>query len=154
MLRAGTADDYAALGETMFAAVREGPSLYTERQRQAWVPTARSGEEWNARLGRQEIILSERGQEIEGFMTLAEGGYIDFVFIRPESQGTGLFRRLFEAIRQRAQQHGVNRLWVHASLTAEPAFSAMGFTILREEAVEVGGETLKRFEMEMTLPAQ
>jgi putative acetyltransferase len=46
---------------------------------------------------------------------------------------------------------GHGRLWVHASLMAEPAFAAVGFSVKRPEEVEIGGERFQRFEMEKIL---
>ena len=150
-LRWTTEADFDALGEVMFAAVREGESPYTDAQRHAWVPEPRRGSEWRTRLISQEIIVAEAEGRLLGFMSLAEGGYIDFAYIRAEARGAGLFRELFQRILDVAQAKGLPLLWVHASLTAEPAFSALGFVARRREQVTIGGEVLDRFEMEMML---
>lgn len=147
--RWATPDDFTALGEVMFDAVRNGPSPYSDSQRQAWVPEPRRGTEWNERLAQQDIIVAEDGAKILGFMSLAPGGYIDFAHIRPEARGGGLFRQLATRILERAKSRGVDRLWVHASLMAQPAFAALGFTATRTEFVEIGSERLERAEMEM-----
>jgi putative acetyltransferase len=88
-----TPTDYDALADIVFDAVRNGPSKYTESQSAAWVPERRGGEEWAARLEGQVIAIARDETRFVGFMTLAPQGYIDFAFIRPEAQGTGLFRR-------------------------------------------------------------
>jgi putative acetyltransferase len=150
-LRWATEADFDALADVMFAAVREGESTYTEAQRQAWVPEPRRGSEWRTRLLSQEIIVAEADGRLFGFMSLAEGGYIDFAYIRAEARGAGLFRELFKRILERARAKGVRLLWVHASLTAEPAFAALGFVVRQREQVTLGGEVLDRFEMEMIL---
>lgn len=150
-MRLGNARDHDALGELMFEAVRNGPSPYTEAQRAAWVPEPRSGAGWSERLSAQTIILDEHGGTIRGFMTLRDDGYIDFAYIRPDCRGAGLFRKLFDEVRRIAVARGDERLWVHASLMAQPAFSAMGFGIVRRETVKIGDQALDRFEMEMTL---
>jgi putative acetyltransferase len=144
-------DDFDVLGEVMFDAVRTGESPYGEAQRAAWVPAPRSGAEWNARLAGQDVILGDAGTRILGFMSLADGGYIDFAFIRPSARRTGLFRTLFDSIAERARSRAVERLWVHASLMAEPAFAAMGFRVTCRETVRMGGECLDRCEMEKML---
>lgn len=71
-------------------------------------------------------------------MSLASYGYIDCAFIRPSAQGTGVFRRLYESIEVLARRNNETRLWVHASLMAQPAFGAMGFVITKRETVQVG----------------
>lgn len=150
-LRWAQPSDHAALGEVMFDAVRNGRSRYTEEQRAAWTPEPRRGPDWDQRLQPQDIILAETGEEILGFMSHVPGGYIDFAYIRPQAQGSGLFRRLYERIVQRATERGEARLWVHASLTAEPAFRAMGFEVVRRETVFIGSQGFDRSEMAIEL---
>jgi putative acetyltransferase len=148
VIREATAGDYDTISDVMFDAVRNGRSEYTEEQRRAWVSQPRSGISWNERLKSQRILVAIRAGQIVGFMSLAANGYIDFVFIRPSAQGTGVFRPLYEAMEKLAQVNGETRHWVHASLMAQPAFNAMGFTITKKETVEIGEQTLDRFEME------
>ena len=150
-IRWASSADYDALGDVMYDAVRNGPSRYTEAQRAAWTPMPRKGAEWAERLAEQEIIVAETSARIIGFMSLAPDGYIDFAYIRPGAQGSGLFRNLFNSIQEKARQQNEPRLWVHASLMARPAFSAMGFQIIKPENVDLGGQTFKRFKMEKYL---
>lgn len=145
-------DDHADLADVIFDAVRNGPSKYSQAQRVAWVPERRSGAEWLARLARQDIAIARDETAIVGLMSLEPGGYIDFAFIRPAAQGTGLFRRLFAMIEIKACKQGESRLWVHASLMAEPAFAAMGFTVIERQIVQIGDQDFKRAMMEKRLP--
>lgn len=147
-----TSADYDDLADAMFDAVRNGPSKYTEAQRAKWVHERRSGEEWEARLARQVIAVARDETRIAGFMSLEPGGYIDFAYIRPEAQGTGLFRRLFVQIKGQARAQGEKRLWVHASLMAEPAFAAVGFEVVEREVVRIGDEHFERAKMEKAQP--
>lgn len=149
--RWGCERDHALLADIMFDAVRNGESRYTEAQRSAWVPTRRSGPDWTARLQRQETIVAEQEGRGLGFVSLAEGGYVDFAYIRPEAQHSGLFRQLLSRIVERAIAKGEPRLWTHASLMAEPAFERLGFEVRRREQVTIGGQSFDRCEMEMRL---
>ncbi len=150
-LRWATEDDFDQLGEVMFDAIRNGPSLYSEEQRIAWLPAPFSGTEWIEKLAGQSIILEDMSGHVTGFMSLAPKGYINLVFIRPSAQGTGLFRRLYENIETKARADGVQVLSVHASLMARPAFAAMGFTVTTEETAERNNQMLRRFAMEKSL---
>ena len=143
--------DCDALAEVMFYAVRNGPSRYSDAQRAAWVPAPRSGPAWAERLSAQDIIIAERDGRAIGFMSLARGGYVDFAYIRPEAQHSGLFRQMFAFIEDRARAKNERLLWVHASLAARPAFAALGFTVRHSETVRIGSENLQRFEMEKPL---
>ncbi len=147
-IREATSEDYATIADVMFDAVRNGRSKYTEEQRHAWVPQPHSGPNWNKRLDSQTILVATQGGQIIGFMSLATNGYIDFAFIRPCAQRTGVFRLLYESIEKLAKKKQETRLWVHASLMAQPAFFAMGFAITKKEVVRIGCQTFERFEME------
>ena len=153
VLRWATPDDDVALGEVMFDAVHNGAGGYSAAQRRAWVPEPRRGPDWRRRLDGQDIMLAEDPERVAGFMSLAPEGYLDFAYIRPDFQGRGLFRRLYEKIEALAVDQKQLRIRVHASLTAQPAFSAMGFKIIRKESVEISGQSLDRFEMEKHLGA-
>jgi putative acetyltransferase len=149
--RHASPEDFNTLGEVMFDAVRNGASPYTEEQRKAWIAAPRNDPIWHQRLRQQRIVIALRGEEIAGFISIAGKGYIDFAYIRPAFQNSGLFRKLYTRIEQLAVVEKQNRLWVHASLKAQPAFLAMGFQITKTESVELNGQILKRFEMEKLL---
>jgi len=142
------AADAEVLADVMFDSVRNGESPYSEAQRAAWVPARPAGEGWAGRLRNQDVLVAEQEGEPVGFMTLAEGGYIDLAFIRPAARGSGLFRQMLSRIVERAEARGEARLWTHASLTAEPAFARHGFVMLGRERVRVRDQELERCEME------
>lgn len=143
--------DYDDLSDVMFDAVRHGPSQYSQAQRAQWVPERRSGEGWKSRLDQQAIVVARNSTGAIGFMSVDSSGYVDFAYIRPAAQGTGLFRLLFTNIEQFCIKRGTKRLWVHASLMAQPAFAAMGFTVVAHQVVGIGSETFQRAEMEKPL---
>jgi putative acetyltransferase len=146
-IRVATQADFPQLAEVMYDAIWNGPSQYSIDQKRAWCPEVRSGSDWHNRLIEQWIVVAEFERQVVGFMSLAANGYIDFAYIRPQHQGTGLFRKLFQCIELQALELGEARLWVHASLMAQPAFTKIGFEIVQAEVVEVRGERLSRFEM-------
>lgn len=135
----------------MFEAVRLGPSAYTEAQRAAWVPSPREGPAWDERLEAQDVIIAELLGESVGFMSLADGGYVDFAYVRPAARGRGLFRLMLQCLEDRARDRGESCLWSHVSLNAEPAFTALGFAVRKREVVSIGPEQLARCEMEKLL---
>lgn len=143
--------DYDELGDVMFDAVRNGETRYSDTQNAAWVPEPRSGEQWAERLRSQKIVVAEEQGSILGFISLASKGYVDFAYIRPKHQGLGIFRQLFARIEHQAKLENEPVLWVHASLMARPAFSAMGFEIRDREEVTIGSERFERFVMEKKL---
>ncbi|MEM7327141.1 MAG: GNAT family N-acetyltransferase [Pseudomonadota bacterium] len=149
--RPAHAADYDLLGEVIFDAVHNGPSQYSAAQSRAWAPAPKRGPDWHKRLSQQHVIVAEQAGDVLGFMSIAPGGYIDFAYIRPGAQGRGLFRRLFTAILDVAHAQGETALSTHASLMAQPAFAAMGFSIDHHETVAVDGQSLPRAQMSKKL---
>ncbi len=143
--------DYDVLGEVIFDAVRNGRSLYNEAQRRAWIDAPRSGPDWHQRLAEQSIALATHDVGIVGLMSLTQDGYLDFAYVRPAFQGTGIFRKLFAMIFELAVSQGHSKILVHASLMAQPAFSAMGFENLKMETIDLNGQGLDRFEMQLLI---
>ena len=131
----------------MFDAVRRGPSAYTEAQRAAWVPSPREGLAWTERLAAQDVIIVDLLGEAVGFMSLADGGYVDFAYVRPAARGQGFLRLMLERLEDRARERGTKCLWSHVSLNAKPAFTALGFAVTKREVLSIGSEQLPRCEM-------
>jgi len=151
-LRVATPADDELLGRVMFEAVHTDPSPYDAAQRRAWIDSPQQGSDWSERLAAQYVVLAEDGGgDAVGFMSLAGGGYIDFAYLSLKARGAGLFRRLFAAIEAEARRQRVARLWVHASLMAEPAFAAMGFGVIAREEVVIRDQRLARCTMERAL---
>lgn len=150
-LRDATPTDYDPLGELVFNAIHNGPTKYTLAQSQAWMATPPKGDTWAKRLAQKQVVLAEQEGKRLGFMTLEPGGYVDFAYIRPAAQGSGLFRRLFQEIENRARAAGETGLSTHASLMAQPAFAAMGFQVDHHETIEKDGEQLARARMSKPL---
>ena len=150
-LRTAAAADYDALGALMYDAIHNGPTRYNKAQSEAWLAAPRSGPDWSARLDEKYVVLAEQDGLVLGFMTIEPGGYIDFAYIRPSAQGSGLFRRLFNKVESSAIEAGDEELSTHASLMAQPAFAAMGFSVDFHETVEANGQKLDRARMTKTL---
>lgn len=149
--RDGEITDAARLARVFYVAVREGPSLYSEAQRAAWAPSQPTSQAYAERIKGMYLVVAEDQGKIVGFMGLGPGGYIDLAFVLPRSRGKGAFRRMYQIIEEKAQHDGRARLWTHASLIAEPAFRAVGFSVIQHEIMQRSGQNLMRAEMEKCL---
>lgn len=143
--------DFASLAALLFEAVHAA-NLYTTAQRQAWSPAPRSADNMAERLAGQAVFLAETADRtLAGFMTLKDGTYVDFAYVRPVFQGRGLFRRLHEPLEWLARSAWTANLSTHASLHARPAFAALGYAVSAPETVSQSGQWLPRFHMEKRL---
>lgn len=144
--------DTAKLAAVFFKSIRTGESPYTEAQRAAWLPAQPTVGAFADRIAGLYVVVAEEGRDTVGFMAMRPcDGYVDLAFIVPEARGKGAFRHMLEIIEQYALDIRLQRLWTHASLMAEPAFQAQGFSVIQHEMVDCADQKLPRAEMEKHL---
>ena len=83
--------------------------------------------------------------KIAGFGDMAEGGYMDRLYVHKDFQRQGVATALCEALEQAA---GTAAIRTHASLTARGFFEKRGYRLVREQQVERRGVLLTNFVME------
>ena len=151
-IRAGRSADWDGLANVFHRAVSEGAGHYTAEQRAVWSPASKAGPDWSVRMERQSVMLAETGQDGPvGFLTCELNGYFDCAYILKSHQGHGLFSKLYAPLEAEHRARSLKRLHVHASLHAQPAFAAKGFTIVRPETVKMATVWMPRFLMEKQL---
>lgn len=150
MIREATAADIPDIARVFHAAIHEGPSPYTNEQRQAWSREVRPADAWEQRLRPMHVVVADRSGVV-GFMGVLPDGYVDLAFILSSERGNGLFRAMYSEIEAWAKAKGLDHLETHASLMAEPAFAAVGFKVAERQSVERDGERLARAKMKKEL---
>ena len=154
LIRSAVPEDFPALAEVFFAAVREGAlGLYSEEQCRAWCPKLPSGPAWAERLGQADILLvAEVDNAVAGYMSLITAtGYLDMAFVRPRFQRQGVASALHSVLEGRARALGLTRLDTEASLLAEPVFLRLGWQVIKRQDVVRRGVSLRNAWMEKKL---
>ena len=124
---------------------------YSEEQLQAWAPSVPDPHEWHSRMvGRWTLVAEENG-EVVGFAELEGDGHLDMLYVRGDTVGKGVGRRLYEAVERKARSQGLDRIFTEASVTARPFFERRGFRVRREQTVLRRGTKLTNFVMRKDL---
>lgn len=121
---------------------------YTPEQIEAWAPRKTDPDRWRTRLTGLSIIVAEVDGQIAGFCGFAETGHIDFLYVDHRLQRRGLASALYQYAENELRARCVNRLFTEASITARPFFERMGFSVVREQMVQVRGTELRNHAME------
>ncbi len=144
--------DLQAIVELLRASVRRiARRDYSEEQVRAWAPDE---VDWEARARRhasRPTWVAEIGGRVAGFADLEPDGHLDFLYVHPEHQRTGVARALLQTVEAAARDLRLSRLFAEVSITARPFFEAMGFRLVAEQTVRVRGEALTNFRMEKSL---
>ena len=143
--------DIEKLREIAVSAISDIREHYSEAQKAAWISALPCPEDWLNILRRQSVFPRLRNNNVVGFMSLTGDGLIDYAFIRPDSQGQGLFKEIYEELESFAIEAQMPILWTNASLVAEPAFKSVGFTAIEKQRVERSGIHLDRAKMKKML---
>ncbi len=124
---------------------------YSEEQVEAWAPSAPDPDEWHSRMVGRRTLVAEEGGEVVGFAELEDDGRLDMLYVRGDTVGRGVGRRLYEAVEWEARDRGLSRIFTEASITARPFFERQGLRVVREQTVSRRGVSLTNFIMEKNL---
>jgi GNAT superfamily N-acetyltransferase len=109
-----------------------GSNGYERPEARAMIVAFAAG--WSVPEGTHEVWVAEAGDAVAGFHALIPHGpdqELDLFFTSNEAQGTGLGRRLFAHMAQRARALGAARVVISSNPEAAGFYRRMG-------AVEVG----------------
>ncbi|MCU0570233.1 MAG: GNAT family N-acetyltransferase [Oculatellaceae cyanobacterium Prado106] len=136
---------------------------YSSQQVQVWAPDDIHFRNWVEVCANRFTYIAEdtgiaegtniagKAGTIAGFGELEPNGHIDCFYCHKDYQRCGVGRHLYQAIEAKARELSLSRLFTEASITAQPFFQRMGFSIINEQAVTRRGETFINYVMEKLL---
>jgi putative acetyltransferase len=148
-IRPATQSDLSAIRllfrDTILATNRKD---YTENQLNAWASGWHNEDRWLEKFYSQQFFIVQQGNEILGFGSLENNGYLDYLYVHKDHQRKGIASLLYNAIEKRAALLGLSRITVNTSLTAKPFFAKWGFSEMAIQTVTVNGIDLVNISME------
>ncbi|WP_213003796.1 GNAT family N-acetyltransferase [Winogradskya consettensis] len=124
---------------------------YTSEQIEAWAPPSLDEARWQERRSAANTYVACLDAAVVGFSDFIDDGLLDMLFVHPDAGGRGVARALVTRILREAAAAGHQGLYVHASLTAKPAFERFGFAVDATRMAEIRGQRLQNFDMSITL---
>ncbi len=124
---------------------------YSNNQVQAWAPDNIDFRDWAKTCSERFTYVADDRGAIAGFGELESNGHIDCFYCHKNYLRMGVGSKIYAAIEAKAEELGINRLYVEASITAKPFFLKKGFSIIRKQQVERRGETFVNYVMEKFL---
>jgi len=124
---------------------------YSNNQVAAWAPDDIYFRNWAKICSERFTYVADDQGIIAGFGELELNGHIDCFYCHKNYQRMGVGSKIYFAIEAKAEELGLNRLYVEASITAKSFFLDKGFSVIREQQVERRGETFINYAMEKFL---
>lgn len=115
---------------------------YDPTQIAAWLSIDESA--WRRKLADADTRVAWLDNQPIGFIA-GKAGYIDLLFVSPDVQRRGVASALLARLER---DMAVDRLSVHASITAKPFFLRQGYRVIERESVTVRGAQFTRYAME------
>jgi len=129
---------------------------YSAEQVEAWAGPGPDPGMWETRIAAdidlRRMFVATEEERIVGFAELEADGHLDTLYVHHEFQGRGIASRLLDRIEVEARHLGIGRLYTEASITAEQFFRSRGFSVVRQQLVEVHGHVFRNFVMEKVGP--
>lgn len=151
-LRAYEPEDARATAWLFHETVRDAAGAgYTDAQRQAWSPNLPDLAPWHERLAGARTLIAEDGDDLVGFMSLRDDGYLDLAFVRADRTGTGIAKALYDDLIKHARAAGRRTLTTDASHLARRFFERQGWRVTREQTQSRRGVALTNFRMTIDL---
>jgi putative acetyltransferase len=149
LIRLFRSEDAAQVAKLFHDTVREvNRRDYSIAQVQAWSPDDLDFRDWATVCSQRFTYVAEQSGVIVGFGELLPEGQIDCFYCHKDYQRQGVGRAVYQAIETKARELQLERLWTEASITAQPFFRSIGFSVIREQQVERRGETFTNYRME------
>ncbi|MEM7236328.1 MAG: GNAT family N-acetyltransferase [Pseudomonadota bacterium] len=144
--------DAEGVARVFFDAVHTGTrDHYGPEQRTAWAGDRPDPDGWRGRLQDLTVVVADCDGRIVGVMTLGRDGLLDHAFVHPDAVGQGVGRALHRWIKAEAARQGQTCLHAQISLAARAFFERRGWSVIREQRIELQGVSLTNFVMEMRL---
>jgi ribosomal protein S18 acetylase RimI-like enzyme len=155
MIRIFRHGDHVAIAEIFSRSVHEiACDVYTPEQCAAWSDKEPNPDHWQRRCEIKRPFVAVTDGEISGFLELDPDGHIDCAYIHPKFQRQGIMTQLVQHAIESCFAFGIDRVRVKASICARPMFEKLGFRLIEEKEVRIGGIALKNFAMEFVkMPA-
>lgn len=152
MIRRYRSGDHLAIACIYRSAIHQlAANDYTRSQLEAWCGTKVDDEAWRRRCELKQPFVKELDGRVVGFIELDPDGHIDCTYVDPGYSRRGVMSEIMEAVKDEARRLGLTRLFAEVSITARPFFEKHGFHHVRDNEVQIGGETLVNFIMEYPL---
>ena len=117
---------------------------YTPQQLDAWASGQVDLEKWNKEYNESYTLVAVDDDVITGFGNIYSSGYLDMLYVHKDYQHRGIASEICSRLEN---HYNVNKITVHASITAKPFFEKRGYGVLHEQTVIRNGINIVNYVM-------
>ena len=121
---------------------------YRPEQLRVWASGISNQERWLERLTHQFFLVAEQEGRIVGFASLANGDFVDLMYVHKDYQRQGIAHRLLAELEQHSRRKGKLVLTADVSETAQLFFERNGYQVIKEQTKVIDSVEISNFRME------
>jgi putative acetyltransferase len=148
-IRRATSDDNDQIRQLFYETITNiNVKDYNSEQIRLWSSGHLKIDRWNKSISEQYFIICESDCIINGFASITDKGYLDFMYVHKDHQGKGIASAMLAELETYADSKGIKDIWAQVSITARPFFRSKGFEITKEFITKI--EDVEFADAEMT----
>jgi len=120
---------------------------YSQEQVEVWSNRCENLRKNKTFFEKLYTVVAVEGEKIIGYGNIDITGYLDHLFVHKDFQNQGVATAICDELEQHAKKFGLQKISVHASITAKPFFEGRGYVLEKEQQVELEGVKLTNFGM-------
>ncbi len=120
---------------------------YSQEEVDDWSSWKEDIDKWLEKIQKQYFVVAEINNKIVGFSSLAQDGYLDFMFVDKDSQGNGVASALLSELENKAIEQKNDLIYSDVSITAKGFFENKGFIVERQQLKKSKKKELVNFRM-------
>ncbi len=90
-------------------------------------------------------MICELDKQIIGFASIDHKNYLDVLFVDPKFHRKGIASSLYKHIENQARKSDLDYIETHSSLVALDFFQRKGFTLIKEQEVQIQDQRLTNY---------
>ena len=106
---------------------------YKPEEIKVWSECYRNIESWKKDIETQHFLLAIVNDQIVGFGSIADNGYLDFLYVHKDFQQQGIATKLLFEIEKHANKLQVKKIFSFVSKTARSFFEKNGYSKTGEQ---------------------
>lgn len=124
---------------------------YSPQQINAWKKGALNKDKWLRKISEQYFLVCVTANNIVGFGSITQEGYLDFMYVDKDHQGRGVASKIYDLLEKFAIDKEIDKIVSDVSITAKPFFERKGFEVLQQQQVDIDIIKLINYKMQKRL---
>ncbi|MDL2244062.1 GNAT family N-acetyltransferase [Parabacteroides sp. OttesenSCG-928-J18] len=140
--------DIFAITELFYETIQTVNSKdYPQDEIDDWSSWHKDTDRWTEEIEEQYFIVAIFDGVIVGFASLAENGYLDFMFVHKNFQGQGIASLLLAELEKKAKEQKNQKIYSEVSVTAKTFFEKHGFVVEKKQLKKSREKELENYYM-------